>query len=92
MPSGTAHRGVRVVHAHVSEMGLRNMSEVSRCYSLQILTLVVVRPTLEVPRVLNRDTFWISRDVEPTEGHVSHPTHGARAARRVADDEHEQKV
>ena len=31
------------MHAHVSEMGLRNMREVSGCYSLQRLTLVVVR-------------------------------------------------
>ena len=35
------------VHAHVSLIGLRNVCEVARCYSLRRLTLVVVRPALE---------------------------------------------
>ena len=35
------------LHAHISEMSLRNMRELSRYYSLRRLTLVVVRPALE---------------------------------------------
>ena len=35
------------VHAHVSLIGLRNVRESSRCYSLRRLTLVVLRPALE---------------------------------------------